>query len=210
MTVIDAYLDLVQEGVAKPSVSEVAERSGVSHRSVFRYFEDGDAMARAAIQRQLARISPLIDRHIDLDAPLAVRVELLVRYRMAAFEEVAQVSRLVRSLARSQPVLQAQLTRRRGRLRAAIAELFAKELASMPPARAADTLAALDVLGAFESFDLLRSDQGLSPARTARVLRGSMLAMLGAPPDDRAPGRRPRGSDMATATSTARPGTVAP
>ena len=52
--VVDAMLELYREGDLRPSVNTVAERSGVSHRSVFRYFDDLGELCRVAVERQLA------------------------------------------------------------------------------------------------------------------------------------------------------------
>ena len=44
--VLDAVLDLFGEDSLAPAPAEVAERSGVSLRSVYRYYEDRDALYR--------------------------------------------------------------------------------------------------------------------------------------------------------------------
>ena len=40
---VDAIITLNEEGVLRPSAAEIAERAGVSLRSVYRHFEDIDA-----------------------------------------------------------------------------------------------------------------------------------------------------------------------
>ena len=47
--VVDALLDLYREGNLSPGADAVAERSGLSRRSLFRYFDDLDDLCRAAI-----------------------------------------------------------------------------------------------------------------------------------------------------------------
>lgn len=42
--VLNAFLDLVEEQRGLPSTEDVAERAGVSRRSIFRYFEDLDQL----------------------------------------------------------------------------------------------------------------------------------------------------------------------
>ena len=51
--VIDALVSLYADGHYLPSAAEVAERSGLSPRSVFRYFDDTDDLTRAAFRRRL-------------------------------------------------------------------------------------------------------------------------------------------------------------
>ncbi|MBV8463124.1 MAG: helix-turn-helix transcriptional regulator, partial [Acidimicrobiales bacterium] len=58
-TVVDALLDLYREGNLRPSTDEIAERAGLSPRSLFRYFEDVDDLAGAAVNRAQLRALPV-------------------------------------------------------------------------------------------------------------------------------------------------------
>src|SRR6185437_733480 len=51
MAVVDALLDLYGESNLRPSTAEIADRAGLSHRSLFRYFDDFDDLCREAICR---------------------------------------------------------------------------------------------------------------------------------------------------------------
>jgi AcrR family transcriptional regulator len=179
IAVVDAFLELVREGNPRPGVADVAERSGVSHRSVFRYFADKDELARTAISRQEGAVVAMFALGIHSDAPLADRVNTLVKHRLALFEEIGPVARLSRSLAPLQPIVSAEITRSRGFLRVQVNKLFAAELDAMDSSRAASTAAVLDVLCSFESIDLLRRDQGLSRDLAAEALVESMMQLLG-------------------------------
>lgn len=175
--VIDAFLDLVREGRLRPSVAEIAARSAVSHRSVFRYFTETDALIRAAIVRQVERVAHLIDTSVDLTLPTVARIDTMVRRRMAVYGEVAHVERLVRALAHEQPLLRQELANNRALSRLQIGRMFAPELAAMDAATAANTLAVIDVMCSFDSFDLLRNDQGLTEAEATEAI-GQALRRL--------------------------------
>ena len=176
--VVDAFLELVRAGNPRPSVAEVAERSGVSHRSVFRYFEDKDELARTAIERQQAFALPLIDLTVGPGAPLDERIERFVGRRLELFENLAPVARLSRSLVQVQPIIAAELANNRHYFRAQIQHLFQPELAALSTAEAAQAVAALDVMCSFESADLLLHDQGMTRDRAAAVLRRSLRRLL--------------------------------
>jgi TetR/AcrR family transcriptional regulator of autoinduction and epiphytic fitness len=178
IAVVDAFLDLVAEGNIRPSVSEVAERSGVSHRSVFRYFADTDELARTSIERQVHRVSSLIDTSVDLALSTADRIEVVVARRMRFFEAVASVMRLSRALAAEQPIVQQELTNNRSLARAQLGRMFAPELQAMDTVTSANTLAAIDVLCSFDSLELLRHDQALSETDAANALRHALTRML--------------------------------
>ena len=178
IAVVDAYLDLIREGNPRPSVAEVAERSGVSHRSVFRYFADKDELARTSIERQETVVTPMLAIPIDASVSLGDRVDLVVRHRLELFETIAPVARLSRSLAPMQPILQSELTKARSFFRAQVKRAFAGELGRMDKSRAATTLAVVDVLCSFEVAELLRADQGLSLDRANEALRDALLLIL--------------------------------
>ena len=55
-------IELFTEDQLAPNAADVAARSGVSLRSVYRYFEDLDALVRAAIARHAERVAPLLER----------------------------------------------------------------------------------------------------------------------------------------------------
>ncbi len=57
---LDAVLDLFSEDNLSPGPEEVAVRVGLSVRSVYRYFDDHDALTRAAIARNIERRAPLL------------------------------------------------------------------------------------------------------------------------------------------------------
>jgi AcrR family transcriptional regulator len=176
--VVDAFLDLVREGNPRPSVAEVAERSGVSHRSVFRYFEDKDDLARTAIERQQAFALPLIDLTVGPGAALEERIDRFIDRRLDLFENLAPVARLSRSLVHVQPIIAAELTVHRQYFRSQIRHLFERELGGLAPDERGQAVAAIDVLCSFESVDLMLGDQDLSRKRAAAVLRRSIRLLL--------------------------------
>ena len=85
-SVIEALLDLVREGNMDPGGAEIAERAGVSHRSVFRYFDDLGDLITTAIDTELNRAFAL--GHIDDlgEGTLDHRVEVLVDTRLRKFD----------------------------------------------------------------------------------------------------------------------------
>ncbi len=185
--VVDALLALYEEGDLHPGADAVAERAGLSPRSVFRYFDDVDDLCRAAVERQQERVASLLVVAAAPSAPLPARVEAVVGQRLALFDAIGAVGVVARLRAPFQPDLAAQLDRGRRLLRSQLRRLFAPELEMLGPERAAAALAAADVLCSFEAHQLLRRDQGLGRARAGAVLTASLFALLRAehPPEDR-------------------------
>jgi TetR/AcrR family transcriptional regulator, regulator of autoinduction and epiphytic fitness len=178
VAVVDAYLALVREGNLHPSVAEVAERSGVSHRSVFRYFADKDDLARTAIEQQLAWNSTLGPLPVTAQTPLPERIEAFVTRRVEMFEAIGPVGRLSRSLALQQPIIADMLDLSRKFFRKQVKVLFQPELAAMDDTTAGETLAAIDVMSSYEAYDLLRRDQSMSQARAQRTMARAIRSLI--------------------------------
>lgn len=86
--VMDALIALLEEGNFKPPAKVIAERSGVSTRSVFQHFPDLETLFTAAVAYGVERYSPMV-LPIVADQPLKARINALVRQRFALFEKGA-------------------------------------------------------------------------------------------------------------------------
>jgi AcrR family transcriptional regulator len=176
--VVTALLGLYREGNLGPNADEIAERAGISVRSLFRYFDDVDTLVRAAIARQQEHLAPLYALDASVDQPLAERVDRFVAGRVRLLEGMGEVGRVARALAARQPLILAELARIRGALRRQLTDLFAAELDQLPPAERATTAAAADVVASWESFDLMRNDQGLSRDDAAAAMGAALRRLL--------------------------------
>ena len=166
---VDALLDLLAEGVVRPTAQEVAARSGVSLRSIFRIFDDVESLHAAAAARQLSRV-----RHLFVDV-VAARVKAMAGITARLYEEIAPVRRAALRAAPESAALQEQLARARGWLRSEVERLFELELSGLDPTAAS----AVEMALSFEAWDQLRSQQGLSVARaSAAVTRLVQRALL--------------------------------
>ena len=180
--VVDALLTLYGEGNLEPGSAEIAERAGLSPRSLFRYFDDVDDLCEAAIARQAERILPLTgDRRPLPPIRWTPRIGAFVDQRITMFDAMGHVGAVARLKAPFLPLVAAELTRMRGFLRDQLRQLFAGELAALPAARARAALVAIDVLTSYESYQLLRDDQSLSRADASTILVDSVTTLLAAP-----------------------------
>jgi AcrR family transcriptional regulator len=178
LAVVDAMLELYAEGNLVPSSDEIAERAGLSPRSLFRYFDDLDDLVRVAISRQHERLLPVAQLDVAADAPLADRVARLVAQRQRLFARVASVGIISRVRAPFQPLIASELAISRSYLRRQIEQLFAPELAAMGAAGAAQRIAAIDVLTSFESLHLLQHDQQLTVAQIEATLVSAIARLM--------------------------------
>lgn len=175
--VVDALLELYGEDNVMPSSDEIAARSGLSPRSLFRYFDDLDDLARAAVDRQFARVTPLASIDTSPDAPLPERVARIVDSRLRTYEFVAPVAKVARWRAMVQQIIAEQVEYSRQLLREQVANLFAPELAGLG-ASGRHVMSAVDVLLSFESVTHMRESQGLEPEAVRITLASAIESLL--------------------------------
>ena len=88
----EALFALVGEGVLQPTAQQVADRAGVGIRTVFRHFEDMDALLAEIHARVAAEALPLVTAPGSRGQPRGARPRLVSR-RAALFERVAPYKR---------------------------------------------------------------------------------------------------------------------
>ena len=172
--VVEAALALVDEGVEDPTIEQLTERSGVSARSVFRYFEGLDDLRRAVIRRHFERVLPVLDS-VDMgDGSLDTRIKRFVDSRLKFNESIAGPARTAQLRAHFAPVIADDIHEYRQVLDASVRRQFAPELKLRPKAEAEDLTALIDVLVSFDGWDLMTRDHAKS--RT-QIRRAWMLAL---------------------------------
>ncbi|MCE9621515.1 MAG: TetR/AcrR family transcriptional regulator [Actinomycetia bacterium] len=181
MAVVDAMLTLYASGNLDPSSDQIAERAGLSPRSLFRYFDDIDDLVRVAVARHHHRVVPLAELDTASAAPIAERVRRLVEQRLRLFDAIASVGTVARVRAPFQPLIAAELATARAFWREQLRQLFAPELRAMGKSTAAHVVASIDVLASYESVQLMRDDQGLSATQIAAALVHSITALVNVP-----------------------------
>lgn len=179
--VLDAVHALFVEGQLEPTVEDVAARSGVSLRSVYRYFPDRDQLLQAALARRLEVAEPFFHIVGLGEGSLEERIERFADHRIDLYEKIAPTARA--ALSTSVPLIADVVRRRRRQITDETAAHFAAELDVLSDDDAADLLAAVDMLCQFESIEALRVDRELSESRTRRVLVRALRALLVTPPD---------------------------
>lgn len=178
LAVVDAMLQLYAKGNLDPSSDQIAERAGLSPRSLFRYFDDIDDLVRVAVARHHERMRPLSQLATEPSAPLADRVTRLVTQRLRLFDGIGSVGTVARVRAPFQPVIARELRAARRFWREQLRQLFAPELGALGDATADGVIASIDVLTSFEAVQLMRDDQKLSDAAVIAALTHSITVLL--------------------------------
>ena len=176
--VLDAVLDLFADGAVAPVPAEVAERSGVSLRSVYRYFDDMDSLVRAAIARNLARMGPFFDLDDPGIGPLVERIDRTVAARLRLYDGIAPMARAAVARAPQNAIIAERLEETRLLLRRQVEEMFAPELAARGQDEARELVAAADVLLELDSLDHLRRHRRMAAAEAQAVLVRALRALF--------------------------------
>jgi TetR/AcrR family transcriptional regulator, regulator of autoinduction and epiphytic fitness len=175
--IVDALLDLLEAGELRPSAARIAERAGVSLRSVFQHFSDVETLFATAAERQKLRLLPLV-RPIPADGPLAGRIATFGTQRAKLLEAITPVRRAAVLMEPFSRELHARLDRFRGDKGADVQRLFAQEIAARPAASRRVLASALVAASGWSMWQSLREHQGLDRAQARRVLVHTLTALL--------------------------------
>lgn len=170
--IIKAIVELVAEGDPDPSATTVAERTGISLRTVFRHFEEKDTILHAIDDLLVAAYQPVFAAPYRSDGWKDRLFELIER--RCAVNEAAAIFRISAVMERYRSPFVAEKYRR----------LYAAEKrmldAVLPIELQTSTNAGREVLIAcsFDSWRLLRQDEELSADQTIAAIKQLISQIL--------------------------------
>ena len=170
--IIKAIVELVAEGDPDPSATTVAERTGISLRTVFRHFEEKDTILHAIDDLLVAAYQPVFAAPYRSDGWKDQLFELIER--RCAVNEAAAIFRISAVMERYRSPFVAEKYRR----------LYAAEKrmldAVLPIELQTSTNAGREVLIAcsFDSWRLLRQDEELSADQTIAAIKQLISQIL--------------------------------
>ncbi len=176
--VLDAVIELFAESNLTPGVHDVADRSGVSLRSVYRYFDDVNDLVGAAIDRHIERAAHLFEIPDLGVGPLDERIDRFCGRRVNLFVSVRSVYRAALIRAADQVRVADGIEASRTRLREQCLAMFAPELDAMDDDRRDVTGVALDTMAQLDSVEYLHRTHAGDAARTTQLLAASYRLLL--------------------------------
>jgi AcrR family transcriptional regulator len=177
-SIVDALLALIESGELKPAAPRIAERAGVSLRSIYQHFDDLEALFAAASERFRDQLVAQVTV-IRPDGPLESRLDAFVTQRGRVLEAITPVRRASLLQEPFSEQLRASRDFTLELARSEVARVFRPELATRSGEEKVDTLNALDAAGSWSTWDFLRQS-GLDPSRATAVMRLLLSAVLGA------------------------------
>ena len=166
--IVEAMMELIVEGDLSPSAARVAEEAGIGLRTVFRHFDDMDALYAEITRTIIQRVMPIVTAPYP-DQPWRINIGELVRRRVEVFETTL-LFRLAANIKRYQsPFLMGQYSR--------VVMLERELIVRLLPASVRTDRIGVEALCAalsFQTWRTLRHDQSLSPDEAGAVM-GQMV-----------------------------------
>ncbi|HJO10899.1 MAG TPA: hypothetical protein QGI39_02530 [Gammaproteobacteria bacterium] len=174
--VAEAFLKLLVDGESHPTAQMISKRSGVSTSTLFRLYEDLEAIHIAVLND---RVEQLREYFVDvpIQLPLSERVRQLVRLRSSYYEKVSNVRRYAVARRRVSKLVDNLLSKNEKWFYSQVQRLFAAEMSELE--QAADVLLGIDNITSWESWERLRTVQKLSVKRAKAVVEATLMRLLG-------------------------------
>lgn len=176
--VIDVVLEMFAEDAMFPTIEQAATRSGLSLRSLYRYFADPGELLEATIKRSDEVGAELAQLHAIGEGSLDQRIEDFVAMRLRVHDGIGPMFRATLANATRLPRIQDEVTKNRDAMRTQFELQFAPELKARKPAERAAIVSAGDVLTQLESIDFLRRHRQLSVAKCHAALTTGLTSLL--------------------------------
>ncbi len=175
--IVDAMRALHAEGDLRPTAPRVAERAGVSLRTVWQQFADMETLLVEANRRDNEILQSLM-MQIDPDQPLAARIALFTGQRARILEQMTPSWRAARLHAPFSEQLRRNKTRTLAIAKAELEVVFARELAELAGPRRQQLLDRLHAISIWSFWESLRDELGLDPDQSTQLLGSTFTALL--------------------------------
>jgi AcrR family transcriptional regulator len=174
---IEALVDLVDQGAIAPSIQQIADRVGVSVRVVFLRFDGKDELILASVALQSERHRAVLFA-IPAKGPAELRVQALCRQRRIYFEEITPIFQAANILGCTTDGLRQLLACDRELLRDQLAVTLAPEVRARG-SLSEELVNALERATGWDAWQALRGSQGSSVAAAERAMVFTAVHLLG-------------------------------
>jgi AcrR family transcriptional regulator len=173
--IVDAMIDLIDEGNPRPTSRQVAARAGVSIRTVFHHFGDLDVLFRSAAGLHLWRHRSLVTTPPS-HGPIEARIQALCHQRRQLFEVIGPVLRVAHARSQGSAGLREMLAQHRSRLRQQLARTLGPEIAA--GGTEDKMLDTLELTTGWQSWSALRFEAGHTASSAEEFLVQTVTRML--------------------------------
>jgi TetR/AcrR family transcriptional regulator, regulator of autoinduction and epiphytic fitness len=175
---VDALFGLLDDGELRPTAERIAERAGVSERSVFQHFPDREALFEAVARQQYERVFSALEP-VDLSLSLHARLDAFVVQRARLLEESGSVRRAALLLEHESEVVAGWLESWRRAAATEVERVFRHELEEQERGERAVLLGALVSAASGPVWEGYRLHQRMSAERARAAMRRTLATLLG-------------------------------
>ena len=168
--IVDALLQLIESGETEISAALIAQKAGLSERSIFRYFDDVDDLYRSVCDLSISKELEFAQIDEAGTGSLDTRIENFVNQRVRMYTMNENIAPAARAFAFKNHVIKNQLVLGRKFLRNQIKAQFAIELNQLDKSHQQVAIATIDALTTFENYDMMRTDQKMSVNNIKTIL----------------------------------------
>lgn len=176
--VITSLIELIQEGDLNPTVAKIADRAAVSHRSVFRYFDDLNDLARTAIETEFRKAWPLSVIPNVGEGSLGERIDSLVTSAIRTLQRTHLLGLVARSRAIDLEEVDRGLTTIYELRLDQVRRHFAPELEAMDAKRAETIAVAVTATTGLDSYDVQHRMVGRTAEEIADMWKTTIQALF--------------------------------
>ncbi len=170
--IVDSAFELMEDDAVMPTAQAVADRAGVTIRTLFRHFPEMDLLYRELHELTFKAYGKEYQKG-DKTGTLEQRVSSAVVTFTNAYSKLRNVFLVTKSMIRTSDFLRENYARTQKRLSKRLLD-WLPELAEMPD----DTHDAVDALLSFEFWHRLHMNQGVSKKRTVSLIEAMVLDQI--------------------------------
>jgi TetR/AcrR family transcriptional regulator, regulator of autoinduction and epiphytic fitness len=175
--IVDACIALVEEGDLRPTAPRIADRAGVSVRSVFQHFADLPSLHIAVTERIAERLATLVVP-IDPALPLDDRIGRFVEQRANLLEVMTPFRVAANVHGPFAPEIRRAVHAGSAFLRAEVEQVFAPELATLSATTRTEVVDALAAASSGGTWNTHRTEWDNDPDRGRAVMARLVRSVL--------------------------------
>ncbi len=176
-SVVEALLDLLNDGNPRPTAREIAEQANVSLRSVYVHFDDLEDLFLAAAGRHLERILPLL-QVVPGDGPLCDRLTAFTDRQARLLEAIGPVQLAANLQEPFSPTIAGLRVHVRERTHTELERVFGPELDRRPPPNRQRLLVALELASSSNAWHVSRDLEHFDEDEARVMMHETFAALL--------------------------------
>lgn len=178
-SVVDAVIALSRSGNLDPTSEEIAAVAGISHRSIYRYYDTRAELLDAAVERAFDAVSAEVFHDDVAGGSFDNRVERFVSARIKVYRQLRSVARMAVAHTADASTGTESVERARSALRTRLVDQFIAEFDRFDPEERCIVVAAVDAAFQFEALEYLAANAGLDDDQIRRALARHLHQHLG-------------------------------